>query len=1038
MRYTIPKDQKIVKKESDQILHSFIGSMVDKVNAALDFIKMCSGENYIYRQVDYDALYNIYRSLGMSNKQGKDNIFPQQDKKAFKKELEKLWHILEIHTLDKEATLLDIRKKYEADPKKYQDMIEKQEADEVANPQAEEPEEDIKLLDDKSPQFEYVKGTLYEDLLNSWNAFKNQVDTERYAPAEFLKKDMMKLLSQMEAHYTRRNSMGSYVPMSKDEYQNIHRLYQECVRDMKRLPGNAGQIEYARLNKLLKHNEIQLSGLSLDELPPLASVLDGELIKNIKLEDIENKTVGNQLSSREAIEYTDEDGIKHKGFFTADTTVPERKDSIRVVYGKYIEKYPEYEQFFKYLLNSEGGTVAHDQIVRAADEVRKKTNPNALKTYYENKLDRLEFDDDPDRREAFYDFANALYLNINAQNVFGSSGINVGDHIAERAGAMTDVAKALGFSELLAGSKRVTIERNGKKVSGVFMDAAELDSVDLEYLTKEHPFLKADLNEFDSKEMLSSLADLQIIDYLCANTDRHSGNFFIKQDASDPDNPKLTGVVGIDNDNSFGDILEGGKMRLATAKELKIITPKMADAITSMTNEKLQDIMDQYQLEEKQKKSALVRLNKLKGMIENGRKSQDLNIENGEIVNKLGYIHIVGDNEWDQITLDNLVPKTVISQKAGKKKTAQNIFNMAVSRRDKIAVYNKIFNNPETKDAIKPTDPILYKTHNVTMNYETISIEQQGELEQLREIKNGLIEHGGNESSRSKKFKTMYAELDNLISEYTRLRGLMNLDDVELRSGKRDKQISDQYKELNKKREKLHRSIDRYLDKMHFRATPSERNQKRIDLATKLSDLVKESPVSNKRFESEKVLRVQYEAKMGEKNAYQLSSYVTNQIYSMMQDTLRDNVAALEINDKKRALGIKAIKAQERLWRYGQNDGTDQEKKDDKVRENREKTSIENLEADAKKEAEANPTIDQICKDLDAIKQYEPNLSEKIEGMMIDKEKITPRKVKEVLQDLLILGSEKSARNKVKAKQNVKTEKNAKAKPTKPKQTKSK
>lgn len=1022
MRYTIPKNSKIMKKESDRILRSFTGTAVNKVIAALDFIRIYSDENHTYIGTDYDALYALYRSLGIMNNQNKDDLFPRKNRseEAFRRELEKLWQLFELHTLEEEYSLPDIRKRYEADQEKYINMLKEQEITEenqsLETNQSPEKKQDenIRLIDNKSPYYEYVSGTLYEELSKRWNVFKQEIDTTYYAPGTFLAEDITKLLSKMQDHFIRRNNMGSFIPMSQEEYQDIHHLYKECIRDMKRLQDSEKLSEYKNLYELLRHNEIQLTGLAGVELPPLASALDSEPVQTIRLEASKDDSVGANMSAREAIEYTDKDGVKHQGFFTPETQVMSKTANIRQVLEEYKDKYPRYADFFAKFVDPGVERRPYDEIVEAAKKVKKNIDSNALTNYFTNQVILRDWDDDPKRLEVFLEFAESLRKRYNALGVYKGSGIGEGNYIAERAGAMTDVASSLGFSNLLAGSKRVTVEREGKKVDGIFMESAVLDGVDPNHITKDHPFLKTDAKEFDSREVLSSLADLQIIDYLCANTDRHAANFFLRLDSSDPDHPKFTGVVGIDNDNSFGKIVEGGMMRLAESEELKIITPKMADAITAMTDEKLHDILAGYHLSKMQLQSAEIRLDRLKSMIANGRKSTELKFKDGEVVNDKGVIHIVKDNEWSELTMDKLVPKKIVGyqESDGKEVIATNIFTMAVSRRKAISEIVAQFNTKEPTKRVQPKDPIVYNTHSVTMNYEKIARVQLDEIEQLKAIKNGFIENGGNESSRSRKFKTMKAELDNLITEYTKLHNFMNLKDTELITGKKDEELAERYRELNKKREKLNTSIDKYLGKLHISPILTLRNFRRIDLAEKLAAMVKNPTLSERIFEGGKVLRIQYTEEMGSKNAYQLNSYVTNQIYSMMHDTLRDNVASLENGDKKRALGVKAIDAQERLWKYGQNDGVIQEKKDEKDQKAREKVSIGSLEDDVKKEAALNPDMDKICKDLNALKRYEPALTDKIDKMMEDKEKITPHKVKEVLQDLLIIGNKNLEKKK--------------------------
>ncbi len=685
---------------------------------------------------------------------------------------------------------------------------------------------------------------------------------------------------------------------------------------------------------------------------------------------------------------------------------------------KYQNANPKYADFFAKFVNFDEDYNFYRALIVSADWVRTKKDPLALSRLYETQSKNMGLPEDANLGEAFKSFADELLKNDMIANVYNLSGLHAGDHIAERSGAMTDVAKALGFSELLAGSKRAVVERGGEQIHGVMMEPAALDSVDVQYLTKDSSILKVDPKEFDSKVMLSSLADLQIIDYLCANTDRHANNFFVRQDASDADHPKLVGVVGIDNDNSFGDINDGGVLKLAKSDELKIITPKMADAISSMTDKRLHEILDEYNLSENEIKSAEKRLATLKDMISAGRKSNELKFEKGELVNEKGTIHIVKDDEWDSLTLNSLVPQSVAKIQAnGNKIMEKNLFYIAAYRRNDIAERAKKLNMDNPPEEVKTKDPIVYTTHKVQMNFDKISLEQENELNQLSKIVNGLSGYGADESGRSAKFKDMWNKLNSFISDYVALKQSTKSDDVEPGMRTKEQELKERYKSLNKKRDILAESIDRYLNKKHFKLSITERNQHRIDLAVKLADFVKAPPQSQVYLENETVKMEQHKAQFNSKTVHQLNSYVTNQIYSKMRDTLRNNVQALPDGDKKRGLGINAIRAHERLWKYGQTDGVSHKDNSNKDEKTRERVSINQLNDEVKREAKGKTDIDQICNDLNTLVKYEPKLGEKIKNMVENKSKITPRQVKGVLQDLLVIGSEKRDMQKTEVKE---------------------
>ena len=991
MRFNIPVDKVDIDNESTQILRATSGAQGYNVNAALGFIIENAGDNHIYNEGDFDKLYKIYGSLGLtyinSKTKAKEELFPNRNAETFKYELQKLWRGLELYSLGEDNTILDSFLKFENENAKYEELLRQRENKELnndkknkdiqqqwqsGNVKAEIGQHPIADVYKGSKIYfdEYFKDTAYEELSNRWDAFKNNLNTEVNRTHSLLEQDISHLLSLLQPHYIRHNSMGSYVPMTEGEYQEINRLYHECVKDISRLEDKANSPEYIALQEMLIHNELQLSGLHMDNLPPLADVISNEISETIQLEDIENKSVGANLSDRAAIEYTGKDGRVRRGFFTENKQLKHELYGAEQITERYIANYPKFEHLFRRFFNPDTDNPFYPEIINAAKA--RQTNDmyalHKLAQRYSKKFD--VFDDYEEFQTAFLKYAEELRKNQSAYSVMTSSGIQKDDYIAERAGAMSDIASALGVPELLASSRKVTVKRGDKEISGVFIETATEDSVDRQYLTKDHPFLKTNRDEFSNRNMLESLADLQIIDYLCANTDRHANNFFVRQDFSDPSHPRLVGVQGIDNDNSFGKLYDGGIMQMASASNLKIITPKMAKAVSHMTVEQLKSILKGYHLSELQMDAAIIRLERLQKMIAKGSKDSKLKIDNGKLINEEGTIHIVKDAEWKDLNLDSLVPRMAKKQNSNEEFQPKNIFYIASYIRDDIEVTKNKLSDPNNMDA--PKAPIAYTCHKMQIDYNKLAYQQGREIDALEKIKTKFEKNGGLESSRSSKFKKMYSELNKLIEAYKGLEKITLSENEDF--NKKEAKVTEYYKALTARRSKLKLVIDTYLNKTHFRDI-SKRNQLRINNANGLNEIVKNIPISENIFKDEKKLQNQYALQMQKMNTHQLNSYVSNQIYSMMHDTLLKNVQKININDEKHSLGLNALKAQERLWKYAMTDGSDHNA--------------------------ANKDV--IKKDLEVIKRYEPKLNDQINAILGNE--VSPHEVRKVLQNLLLYGT---------------------------------
>ncbi len=826
-----------------------------------------------------------------------------------------------------------------------------------------------------------------------------------------LKEETAKLLKEMQPHYTERNDMGSYVPMTVGEYEKLREQYKKCLKAFQSVSKETEEHPTGRkLRTMLLNDMNALNGLSEDSLPPLADVLIGSKVPVAELyETAKDNTIGDALSSREAIEYTDKDGTVHRGFFTEDKAISNLAAELQSIYDRYTKKYPQYEAFFLELEEKQ------DEFMQNVRALHRQNNEAGYNSYvnqvaYQSEIkitDRGEF------REMCLDLAKECEPIRNLYSILSSSKIKSGSKIAKRAGAMTDIAAALGQKDLLASSRRITVKRGDQEVSGVMMDAAFLDGVDRKKLTEDHPFLKVEKAEFDNPDLLRSLADLQILDYLCANTDRHKNNFFMRLDNIDPDHPKITGVQGIDNDNAFGALPEGGVMRLARSSNLKVISSQMAEKICAMTTKDLDRIMEPYEFTIFERQMAEARLFKLQAMIENGKHpDQDKPAfdEKGLLITGETEIRVIKDGEWNQLTLNSLVPKD---------KKEENLFLHAQGIRDDQVHKKGIIENKRKREAWlketypdrwekeqkekeknekakaaekeKKTAPFSYTRSDDTTLIQSIQKELEEEHQQLKNIDLDLLGAHGNEKKRSRKFKDMYQKMYDLSDEYhglaQSLREFKTLDENER------KELDASFKRLAEKRENLLQAASVYLKKGSFLSSPDLTTRK--NCAASLKQFSEKQPKSELLYQRGMALKDKQKEDLSKKNGYEFSTYQTRQLQDMMKKALYDNVASLPTSDPKRALGVKALAAQERLWKFSQKNTL----KDAAVPAQKQKMDFNRMNAESR----------QVEKDVKAILAYAPDVKTMIDQMneknknskgpdrSIKVESLTPRQARTVL-----------------------------------------
>ncbi len=774
-----------------------------------------------------------------------------------------------------------------------------------------------------------LKGTVWElfhGMLEKLQAHLEALpaaDNEKKA-GEKLQADLAKLLEQMSSQYQRRNRMGNYLPMTQEEYHNLHEQFETCLKDVRAIKGPLAQFEDVRaLRTALARGRNGLMAHKEDHLPALAQALSGLLPSTVRLVDTDIEEKHGGMSSRLAVKYTDELGVVHEGFLTKDEDVlPKYTDSLNAAAESIAKKYPDYADAIRdSAKDKEFLLVVGTRNIARWDAYSKEGNHPWL--------NRLE---GPQKKQIYEELLITFLPVLNKNAVLRNAGIRPGSKLAYRNSAMSDVARRLGFPELLAESRRVTIEQNGKKIDAVMMEAADMDAVDNGYKNEDSPFLAVDYDQFDSKAMLSSLADLQILDYLCANTDRHKGNFFTRFDLSDPSKPKISGLQGIDNDNSFGDIGTGGVGRLAKPDNLRIITPKMAAAVENMTHEDLEEILGDYGLSEGEKKAANARLDTLKDYIKQGKmpQNQELNYReqnNGKIHirNNKGSIHIVRDEEWEKLTLTGLA---TLENGDGK----ENIFNQMVKQME---VKQDMESFKVSIDTRK--DKVQYTEQDVHTALEQIREALEEEYQKVRKMKKLLAGKCKESQGGNTTFTDLAEAVNDLNGQYERI--LEDTAHIRTMDDETIEKLDSFYATLEANRAWLGERAAAYKNShTGLRFSPMGRGRK--ELAEKLSEFVSpEKPESRELYDKNKTeIKEGLSALYGKneknekngkvekigKSSYEELPHAANRLVGLMESTMKRNMEKHSRSGETYTLGLMALEAQRRLWNYSQSQAVEE------------------------------------------------------------------------------------------------------------------
>ena len=203
-----------------------------------------------------------------------------------------------------------------------------------------------------------------------------------------------------------------------------------------------------------------------------------------------------------------------------------------------------------------------------------------------------------------------------------------GDRIDNRNSAMSAVASLFGVSGLIARSENMKyIDEKGNEVEGTFMEFAK--GIDIYKDIKQASHLSADPLKKQGL-LYKQLADLQILDYICNNVDRHPGNMVYQVDGKG----NVIGIQGIDNDSSFGN----ANPHEPDIYNLRVISKSMAEKVQNMHPGMLRFVLRGRGLSENEIEKSAKRLQLIK--------------ENMEI----GTIRVVNDKDFAKLTKDELKP----------------------------------------------------------------------------------------------------------------------------------------------------------------------------------------------------------------------------------------------------------------------------------------------------------------------------------------------------------------------------------------------
>lgn len=458
--------------------------------------------------------------------------------------------------------------------------------------------------------------------LNEFSERNNYVEGEDFDS----KRDIQHLYAKLIESASRFLQIKNPSSMDKRLGTVVSEISKICVKDLD------------LINRIPPNSELRLEEALAEARKDVLDISGGK-----------TTSLGGAFSSRIPIMYRDDNGKLVKGFFTKEKNLNNWRDDFGKLLAKSAEKHPNLKDFYacfaKYaelrVLNTfDFGRILNNNMPNRDDNILEQAEYifDNLEDYRNNiEADGYDYGkmwDDLDVEElltALNEISReAAAIEIMEESYVEEIDAKIGSSIDERNCAMSSIANLLDGSSLIANAHKVTVVNNGEMTTGCFMENVVGSDVARPY--QGDPLLKwakkagKDLSKLPvSDEVAKQLMDMQVLDFICGNVDRHSGNviYSFDIDPKHPDNIVLSGVKGIDNDFSFGTKIERDSS--VTIDEMSVISASMAEKVMTLSPEMIGVALAGYNLAPEEKQAAIDRLVELKNQIQVERR-----LENGK------------------------------------------------------------------------------------------------------------------------------------------------------------------------------------------------------------------------------------------------------------------------------------------------------------------------------------------------------------------------------------------------------------------------
>ena len=415
-------------------------------------------------------------------------------------------------------------------------------------------------------------------------------------------------LTNLTEKYFTRDENGNLPILKAEDYKSLIDSYIKLGESCNKFLGEdhpKNKLENKRVHmikQLSKYIGKDLRGLinaDKEKSYTLSDVVEKARMKTVDLTNAKLSHVGGNISSR--IPLKTASGIK--GFFTKKSVFNFKDEQIQifnkfsnVLPGPYSEQLREFADdtelaedlmdklSFLEKINLDGPVT--DKIYNNVANILMSISDEDVSVIKEKLMEEPEF------LKKSVEMLNELRV-ISISNIAHErAGIPDGSRNDQRNSAMTDIAAYMGMGHILAKAVPMQIVQGNQVIEGTFMENA--NGEDAARLTPESKMMQADKESFNTPSLLKQIADMQILDYICGNTDRHIGNMLYTLETGKDGKMMVSGIVGIDNDNSFGTLLfdkEADSTQLTSLNNIGVISQSCYQTVSNMSPDALKVIL---------------------------------------------------------------------------------------------------------------------------------------------------------------------------------------------------------------------------------------------------------------------------------------------------------------------------------------------------------------------------------------------------------------------------------------------------------------